>query len=84
MSRKNGKKGFLKLSNENMAMMDREESGSEIELLDLTQLDHSQLPEHINERYLIPHRTHTHSLSLYNNVTHCDIIQGFIEELSFL
>jgi hypothetical protein len=42
MSRKNGKKGFQKLSNDNMALMDHG-SGSEIELLDLTQLDNGHI-----------------------------------------
>lgn len=42
MPGKNGKKGFLKLSNEEVAVMGRqgEDSGSEIELLDVTEIDH--------------------------------------------
>ena len=42
MPGKNGKKGFLKLTNEEVAVMGHqgEDSGSEIELLDITEIDH--------------------------------------------
>lgn len=42
MPGKNGKKGFLKLTNEEAAVIGHqgEDSGSEIELLDVTEIDH--------------------------------------------